>query len=469
VEDRPPLTLRDALLNHWLLVLAIVFTFLAGAGFLSVQSPVYAATALIYLDVSRTAPGFDEGAQAGELMQHDLIVLSTSRSVLQEACAAPDVRCTDDERAAPETLAGRIAVTADRGTSTLGVTAQAPTATEAAALANAVAQAMLEQDKAEVVRLFKPARDDLQVQLANLGAAMDKEQKQLRASFPGSSAAAAHEAQLTSLQLQYSAVFGRLQDLAEQQDRLTTAATISQSALPPVSPQSPNRLRYLLAALVAGLVVGVLAALLAQRFDDRIHDGEALARATNTPLALAVRPARRRSPGLQPYSLALGRVLAGSPRAQTVLVTAASARDNSAAVAIGLGEAALDAGQRVVVVHSNGHSPAPPQLTEGDGPGMTSIAAASSSHADIDAALASASAHSNGDSARTCILVAVPSPETSPAAMVLGRTAKRAVLTATAGVTRFQDARRTADLLRLSGVDVVAAILLTRRAADKVG
>ena len=471
MEDRPPLTIRDALLQRWLLVLAIVATFLLGGAILSLQAPVYAASAIIYLDVSRSAPGFDEGAAAGELLQHDLIVLGSSRAVLHAACEAPDVACTDEEWASPETLANRITVRSDRGTSTLRVTAEAPTAIQAAALANAVALAMIEQDRSEVVRLFKTARDDLESQLASLRAAMDDEQQQLRASFPGSSAAAAHQAQLSTLQLQYSDLFGRLQDLAEQQDRLTNVATISQSALPPTSPESPNRLRYLLAALVAGAAIGVLAAILAQRFDDRIHNGEALARATNTPLALAVRPARRRGPhsaALQPYSLALASLLAQSPRVQTVLVTAASARDNSAAAAVELGEVALDSGQRVVVVHGNGYAPAPRQLTSGsDGAGMRTIAAPSDNRGDLDAAVASATEQFNGDSAGTFVLVAVPSPDTSPTAVMLGRTARRAVLTATAGVTRFRDARRTADLLRQSGVDVVAAILLPRRTARK--
>ena len=470
MEDRPPLTLRDALRQRWLLVLASVAISLGGAAVLSLQTPVYAATAIIYLDVSRTAPGFDEGAAAGDLLQHDLIALSTRRAVLQAACTVRDAACTRDERASPETtLAGRIAVSADRGTSALRVTARAPTAIQAAALANAVAQAMIDQDKSEVVRLFKPARDNLESQLASLGAEIDKEQEQLQDSAPGSSAAAAHQAQLNTLQLRYSALFGRLQDLAEQQDRLTSLATISQRALPPARPEAPDRVRYMLAGLVAGAVAGVLAALLAQRFDDRIHDGEGLARATNIPLALVVRSARRRrhAPGLQPYSLALASLLAQSAREQTVLVAAASARDNSAAVAAGLGEVALDSGQRVVVVHSNGHGPAPPQFKAGEEGGMRTAAAPSENGGGIDAAVATATEQREGDSAMTVVLVAVPSPDTSPTAVLLRRTAKRAVLTATAGVTRFQDARRTADLLRQAGVDVVAAILLPRRTATK--
>jgi uncharacterized protein involved in exopolysaccharide biosynthesis len=204
------------LLHRWLLVLAIVGAFLLAAGLLSLRKPVYAASAAIYLDVSRTAPGFDEGVAAGELLQHDFIVASQSRPVLEAACASAAVACTPEEVAAPEsTLAKRISASSYRGTSTLLVTARAQTPDQAAALANAVAQAIIDQDKAEVVRLFKQPRDNLQKQLTDLQAAMAEEQQQLQHSPAGSPAAAAHQAQLTRLQGQYSVVFGRLQDLAD--------------------------------------------------------------------------------------------------------------------------------------------------------------------------------------------------------------------------------------------------------------
>ena len=204
------------------------------AGILSLRKPVYAASAAIYLDVSRTAPGFDEGVAAGELLQHDFIVASQSRPVLESACASAGVACTPPELAAPEsTLAKRISASSYRGTSTLLVTARAPTPDQAAALANAVAQAIIDQDKAEVVRLFTQPRDNLQKQLKDLQAAMAEEQQQLQHSLAGSPAAAGHQAQLTRLQGQYSVVFGRWQDLSEQQDRLTSVATVGQPALPP--------------------------------------------------------------------------------------------------------------------------------------------------------------------------------------------------------------------------------------------
>jgi len=58
------------------------------------------------------------------------------------------------------------------------------------------------------------------------------------------------------------------------------------------------------------------------------------------------------------------------------------------------------------------------------------------------------------------VLMSVPSPDVSPAALALGRSVKQSIIVATDGVTHFGDARRTADLLRESGVDVLAGILV---------
>jgi len=465
VEDRPPLTLRDALLHRWLLVLAIVGAFLLAAGILSLRKPVYAASAAIYLDVSRTAPGFDEGVAAGELLQHDFIVASQSRPVLESACASAGVACTPPELAAPEsTLAKRISASSYRGTSTLLVTARAPTPDQAAALANAVAQAIIDQDKAEVVRLFTQPRDNLQKQLKDLQAAMAEEQQQLQHSLAGSPAAAGHQAQLTRLQGQYSVVFGRWQDLSEQQDRLTSVATVGQPALPPARPEGPSRLRYLAAGLLAGICLGVLAALLVERFNDRIFNVETLARATQSPVALLAPGAGRgRTADHGPYSLALASVLARSPETRMVLVTAASRRDQTDAVAAGLGAVAAEAGQRVVVVQRDGRSPERPALPTSAAGGLTTVTAPAENGASLAATVTEV--RREVASPDTFVLVAVPSPDSSPSAFLLGRTAKRAVVVATAGVTRIQDARRSAELLRYSGIEVAAAILQTRRAS----
>ena len=50
---------------------------------------------------------------------------------------------------------------------------------------------------------------------------------------------------------------------------------------------------------------------------------------------------------------------------------------------------------------------------------------------------------------------------------MLGQPTKRTVLAATARRTRFRDARRTADMLRQAGVEVVGGILLPRGSQKK--
>src|SRR5260370_6566216 len=162
------------------------------------------ATAIISLARARTASDFDAGIAAGDLVQHDFIVSATSRPTLQQACAAPDVACSPSDLEAPETTIGKLVSAAVfRGTSEVAVTAKGRTPAAAAALANAVAQATIVEDAAEVVRLYPPARDNLNKQLAQLTSSMDAEQKALSSSAQRSSQAAAHEAELNRLQNAY--------------------------------------------------------------------------------------------------------------------------------------------------------------------------------------------------------------------------------------------------------------------------
>ncbi|HLQ16695.1 MAG TPA: Wzz/FepE/Etk N-terminal domain-containing protein [Candidatus Eisenbacteria bacterium] len=432
MDDRPPFTLLDALAHRRQIILVITGVCCLAAAALSVFLPkTYEATAIVYLDTARTATDFDSGIAAGDLLQHDFIVSATSRSTLVEACALAGNACTSSDLVAPETTIGKLVSAAVyRGTSELTVSAKASSPAQAAALANAVAQAMINQDSAEVTRLYKPARDNLNKEIAQLAAAMDTERKALANSPPGSSAAAGHQAELTRLQNAYMLDLTRVTDLNVRMDRLTNIANIVQPALPPAKAESPNPVLYISAALVAGLCIGVFAALLIHRFDDRIVSADGLARAAAAPVVFVTPGVLRSllSPTSGTYSLALANVFARSPAPHSILVVAASERDKSGPVARGLSSAAAGAGQHAAVVELNG-----------------------------SAAIEKHDLESTGDE---LVLVPVPSPDVNPKALVLGRTIKHSVIVATNGVTRFGDARRTADLLRQSGVDVVAGILV---------
>jgi capsular polysaccharide biosynthesis protein len=472
MDDRPPVTLPGALRHHVLLVLAAVVAAVLLAGVLSLRASTYDASAVVYLDMSRTALNFDSGISAGELLQHDLVLLATSRSVLLAACAAPSVACSVDELASPEgRLAKRISVNVYRGTSMLTVSAKASTPTAAAALANAVALGMIDADRAEVARLYKPGLDDLDRQLKDLQTSIDQKQQAVSRSPAGSSAATTGQMAIAQLQSQYAALFAQRQTISQQKERMSNIATVVQAALPPTHPVSPDPPRYLLAGFAAGLVAGVLLALLAERFADRIVDEDGLAFATGVPVAVAASRVRRRlpSPEHRPYSLALASVLARAPDTRALLVTSASASDHSQAVAAGLGAAAALAGQRVVVVQAdgqtvhegNGHAPNGGWFPRQPVTGVTTVTPPEDG-GDTTTAVTQMLKQYDFQSADTLMVVAVPSPDINPIALLLGPNAKRAVLAATAGVTRFRDARRTAELLRQAGVEIGAAILLER-------
>jgi capsular polysaccharide biosynthesis protein len=467
MDNRPPFHLVDGLLRRHRVVLVITGAFLLVAAALSVFLPkTYQATAIIYLDTARTATDFDAGIAAGDLLQHDFIVSATSRPTLQDACKAPGVACTADEVAAPEASVGKL-VTASvyRGTSEVAVTAKGSTPEAAAALANAVAQAMITQDAEEVVRLNQPARDNLNKQLAVLASAMDREQNALKGSAPGSSAAAAHQAEVARLQNSYAQTLARQLDLNERIDRLSNVATVVQPALPPATPESPNPVLYVAAALLAGLCVGAFAGLLMERFDDRIFTPEGLAQAAAVPLAFVAEPDGRGWlwPARRSFALALANILARSPDASTILVVAASARDDSDTVAAGLGAAAADAGQRTAVVDFDRTSTGSPRLARSAITGLTKITMPDGNGSATASAVAEVRRIRSTDAAlEDLALVSVPSPDVSPAAVMLGRTTRQAALVATRGVTRFGEARRTADLLRQSGVEIAACVLISR-------
>jgi len=468
--DRPPVTLRNALLRRRGLVLLVVAAFVLLGGVLSLRPNVYESSAGIYIDATRSASSFDAGLATAQLLQHDFIVLGTSRQVLLQACASPGVNCTAAERASPTTtLARRLDINVFRGTSLLEVTAKAADPNDAATLANAVARAMIDNDQAEIIRLFKPTLDDLQQQLTQLSAAIDREQLALQHSPAASSAAASHQAQLARLQGQYSATFARQQDVMENQDRYGSLATIIQPAVPNATPEAPDPPRYLLAALIAGLCVAVVAALAAERLDDRIFDAEGLAMAAGIPVAMVAQPVGRRLPSPEhiPYSVALAGVLARAPDAHSLLVTAASRRDPSDRVAEGLGTVAAHAGQRVVVVQSDRHPGNGQWFPRREAEGMTTIAVPSNNGSGSAAAVTDLVRQYEFPSAGAFVLVSAPSPDSSPTALMLGQTTKRTVLAATARRTRFRDARRTADMLRQAGVEVVGGILLPRGSQKK--
>ena len=403
-------TVGGALRHRWRPAAAIVVIVVGLAGLASiVRTPTYEATATLFLDERyNSSQGFDLALQAGELMSHHYIVMASSPPVLDAVCSSPDATVVSPNVPCDAAaLGGHVRAALVTGTSLISITANGPNPSAATALANDVAQGVIDRDQQDVAQMLKPQSDYLDAELQRLSAAIQ---------------AGGSPTQLDQLRAEYAATYAKRQDLALEQFRLGGDLSLIERANPPTKPIDPDPRKYLVAGLVAGAVIAALVGLWLELRDDRLREPGQLARAAGARFVMAL-PAAPNGTWTS-GGLAYAGVLALHPGLRSVLVTAASAGDQAQAAAERLAAVAREAGQSVVIVQADEYDlAAPPKSVD-------------------------------------LTLVAAPSPDTSPRAVLLARSSDVAVLVATTGMTHFADAERTSTLLRSAGTDVVAAILL---------
>jgi capsular polysaccharide biosynthesis protein len=375
----------------WLPALAAI----AVAGLLvAVLPPTYEATALLGLDEQQEAGlGFDLALQADQYLTQRYVAMATSPPVLDRVCRQTGPGC--DAGA----LTRQVTAQATRAAGVIAVTVRARSAVQAARMATVVAQQVVAQNQAQAAATATPTRTYLRSQLDQL----EKQQEAIQARLAAAQSSGQPPllAQLTMTQQQYTATYGRVQDLDVQQARLSSALLVRQTAPVPSRPADPDLVRYVLVAAAAGLTGGFLLALLADLLDRRVRDAGDLAAATGADVVLDADP---RSAATECCALLL-HAGGGGGAPEDVLVVAASREDEAGAVGDDLARAASEMGRPMTV----------------------SVAAA---------------------------------PTVDPRTLLRARTASAAIVVATRGRTAGADARRTAHLLRRAGADVRAAVLL---------
>jgi uncharacterized protein involved in exopolysaccharide biosynthesis len=367
---------------------------IAAAGLLAAfMPPTYEATAQIALDEQQEAGlGFDLALQADQYLTQRYVAMATSRPVLERACVQVGRGCD------PAVLATRVTAQPARAAGVISISVRDRDGGRAARLANAVAQQVVAQNRAQATAGTAPTRDYLKGQLDQLRREQDAVESRL-AGAPASGQAALL-AQLTQAQQQYNATYGRLQDLDVQQARLSSALLVRQAAQPPPRPADPDLVRYVLVAAALGVSAGLLLALLVDRLDRRVRDAADLAAAAGADVVLDADP---RTAATECCALLLQ--VGGRQAPEAILVVAASRGDAVDVVRDELVRAANAAGQPMIVA-------------------------------------------------------AAAAPAAEPRTLVLARSAGAVVLVATRGRTAAEDARRTARLLRRAGAEVEAAVLL---------
>lgn len=430
MTDAAVKTAVDAIRHYWQLIVGLTLVGIIGAVVLVVATPpTYEAQAVLYVD-----PGAQPAAlQASDgLLSRYYVDQATSQRVLDRA----RLKLGSNGSHVSDTT---VRATALRGTNTIGVFAQAREPQLAADIANAVAEAVRDQNRDDAASRSQASIDYLNTELMKLSRAIATETR---------------EPVLSALNAQYLTTYTNLENTMLTRTREMGAISVIQPAQAPTRPISPSRTTYLLVGSLTGLIVGALAALLLARFDDRLRDIRELGAATGVPVVVPVRAASSAGKGDSRnggYDLAMAQLVARHPTARAIMIAAVSPHDSAAEVAAELGCAAERSGRRVLVVVPSQAGIGTSQ-SNGSCPRLATVAA--DSQADIERAI-------HGDRYEICLL-AVPPPTEGPAALGLARKVDATILVATRLKTRFSEVRREAEELNAAGGTLVAAIFLVK-------
>jgi capsular polysaccharide biosynthesis protein len=464
VLQQPGKTFGSALRNHYRAVATITLLFLVVAAVASfVRPPTYSATALLVVDERQTSgQGSDTSLQQSQIVGQQYMSLATSRSLATKVCQTVGRQVPCD----PDSLSRDTSASMEKGTTIIELTVAAASPDEAALLANAVAAELVAEVQAQAQALVKPNLDLLNQQLGQLNDQI-QQQKAALAKLPAGDTrdATAINAQISQLESEQATTFQRIQDQQLQEKNLGNDLSISQQARPPARPSDPDPVKYLLIALSSGLLMGVIVALLRERFDHSLRRGQSLAQAAGVDLVIdeGDGPSGRDADDAS-FDLARASLLSRYPGAQKIMMVAASRNDDAGGAASGLARAAASFGQQVLVVEAeasgNGRSPKQRRRFK-SGRGTVTLASVGTN--ELAAVI-------DGDGAEyDLMVVALSSPMTNPTAVLLAPRTDLIVLVATSGRTSFDDAREAAELLRRSGADVGAGILVANaRATDMV-
>ncbi|HET9847220.1 MAG TPA: Wzz/FepE/Etk N-terminal domain-containing protein [Candidatus Dormibacteraeota bacterium] len=437
-----------ALRRRWWVIAAVVAACLvAGIVVVALSRPTYQAQATLLVDARwEGATDPDAALRASDTLSQVYIAEATDEGLLQDVINANGLAIS------PSALARRFTVGTVHGTTLLAIKATSVTPGDAAAIANAVAQALVDRNTREVKARFDSTIKYLDDELASLTSKIAA----VEAEHVTAANASDHAARLALLQNQYSTTYAQRQSAALGEDRGIATLSLSERAVPPGSPSSPEPARYLLVALAGGVILGLFAALLLERFDDRVFTPESLASATGSPMVVSIpRIAAERT---KAYDLVRAALRTRYPDSKLVMLAAASARDHADRPAAELAAAAAHGGEKVLVVRADADQNGIPHpgTANSNGSSVTTIPLPST----LDA-MTAFSGLANGSSPYDFTVLSVPSPDRSAAILSLAGSTRVAMLVATSRRTHLAEARRTAELLRQAGVNIVGSLFLT--------
>jgi capsular polysaccharide biosynthesis protein len=452
MNDADVKTFGEAIRHRIALILLVVALFgFAGLIVFRQTPPTYQASSQVYVDVSGSNQ--QNVDPSNNLLNSYWVNQATGNRVLGQASK----QLGGGETA--QVLQKSVSAVNVRSTNVVQITAQAWYANQAAARANAVAQAMVAQNKADAASQTAQQQKILQDRLNSLNSQINGTQ----AAVAANSNDVVTQTRLSSLYQTYNDTQNQLTQLQINSANQVNALRVLQQAQVPARPSAPDPRLYVGGGLLVGAIVGLLLALLLERFDDRVLTTSQLGRAAGTSLIVGLPRAWRRDGSARNlHTLALAHLFARHPDATRILAVAVLPDQTATEAAEQLGVAAAGLGHRAQVMGTE--APA----TEEEAPDGELAAEAAGGYVGSSTTTVPllptrrirAQAGPAEPTGQDVTIIATPSPMSSPAAVTAGRQADVAMLVVTAQRTRLEQVRQAAAALRATGLDVGGAILV---------
>ncbi|MEX2246005.1 MAG: Wzz/FepE/Etk N-terminal domain-containing protein [Dehalococcoidia bacterium] len=343
--------------RKWVLVIPIVLA-VAGAALLSyVTDPVYTASATARVDVGLQG-GTLQDSNSEERYINTYAVILRSKPFLDRVIEDLNLDITTRK------LSKRIGAAPVAGTELIKVTAKAPSAAEAAAIANdltgllrdpAVVGAYLADTTAALTRQIETTRQTLEDEQARLG----------NLSATGASAAqiASQQSIVEATQATYENLLLQREEAQLRQAQAIQGFTVVEPAEEPTSPTSPRWTFNLAAGLLGGLAAGVALALALEYVDPTVRGVRDLEAITPLPVLASIPfgvrwkyPPPPVSPDYRLLATKLRTAVLDQHR-KSLLFTSSRPEEGNTTVATYAAMAMAQAGLRVLLVDANLNRP----------------------------------------------------------------------------------------------------------------
>ncbi len=271
------------LLKQWKLIL-ICFLVVGVGSFIGSRfmTPLYQSSALVQVSIQTASSqaNYDDLLASDQLVQTEA-QLAVSDPVLR-AVAAHYRGLT------PQQLADEVTTSAETSTQLFEISVRDPQPARAAALANDIAQTLIQQQDQTIQQSNQQAQQQLQQNLAATQKQINSLTKQISElqaqQNPNNNAQIAQlQSQLDGVQERYNEWQSALAQLELNQAESGNFLQIVQPAQPTSTPVQPDLLLNTSAGLLAGLLLGIFLAMVRTKLDRRVRTAEELARVWDWP------------------------------------------------------------------------------------------------------------------------------------------------------------------------------------------